>query len=53
MRTNFLEYYKLILDKVSFDKQLFQKEYSKALTRLPARDKRDLTSWVRSKGLLM
>jgi hypothetical protein len=32
MRTTFLDYYKIILDKVSFDHRLFTKEYQKAVT---------------------
>jgi hypothetical protein len=52
MKKSFLDYYKLILDKVSFDKDLLKKEYSKAMTRLPERDKRHLDEWVRSRGLL-
>jgi hypothetical protein len=52
MKTSFLDYYKLILDKVSFDKNLLRKEYSKAMSRLPERDKRHLDHWLRSKGLL-
>jgi hypothetical protein len=52
MKTSFLDYYKLILDKVSFDKNLLRKEYSKAMTRLPERDRRHLDHWLRSKGLL-
>ena len=50
MKRSFLDYYKLILDKVAFDKDLLRKEYSKAMTRLPERDKRHLDEWVRSKG---
>jgi hypothetical protein len=52
MKTSFLDYYKVILDKVSFDKHLVRKEYSKAMTRLPARDRRHLDHWVRSRGLI-
>jgi hypothetical protein len=52
MKTSFLDYYKVILDKVSFDKELLRKEYSKAMTRLPARDKRHLDNWAKSRGLI-
>jgi hypothetical protein len=30
MKTSFLDYYKMILEKVSFDKKLMNKEYKKA-----------------------
>jgi hypothetical protein len=36
MKTTYLDYYKIILDKVSFDSNLFSKEYHKALRTLPS-----------------
>lgn len=52
MQNTFLDYYKMILDKVSFDPQLFLKEYRKALGLLSAHEVNDLHSWLDSKGLL-
>jgi len=52
MKNTFLDYYKIVLDKVSFDHQLFMKEYRKALGLLSAREVNDLHSWLDSKGLL-
>lgn len=51
MKTSFLDYYKVILDKVSFNKDLLKKEYSKAMMKLPERDKRHLDLWMRNRGL--
>jgi len=52
MKNTFLDYYKIVLDKVSFDHQLFMKEYRKALGLLSAREVNDLHSWLDSRGLL-
>jgi hypothetical protein len=51
MRTknSFLEYYKSILEKVSFDYQLFSKEYRKASNVLSPEETAALNSWIRSK----
>jgi hypothetical protein len=51
MTNSFLDYYKMILDKVSFDSNLFAKEYQKATRNLHTHEIRDLNSWLRSKGL--
>jgi hypothetical protein len=51
MKTTFLEYYKTVLDKVSFDHQLFAKEYRKALNNLPPNEIDDLNGWLTFKGL--
>lgn len=40
-----LNYYKTILRKVSFDRQLFHKEYSKALNELSNADGIRLKKW--------
>lgn len=45
MIMNQLEFYKTVLQKVSFDKSLFRKEYVKALSDLPASDKLKLMWW--------
>lgn len=50
MKTTFLDYYKTVLDKVSFDHQLFAKEYRKAIERLDSREVKDLNGWLQSKG---
>jgi hypothetical protein len=42
---NQLEFYKTVLQKVSFDKSLFRKEYIKALSDLSASDKLKLMWW--------
>ena len=42
---NQLEFYKTVLQKVSFDKTLFRKEYVKALSDLSASDKLKLIWW--------
>ncbi len=44
-----LEYSKLILEKVSFDKRLFRKEYKKfcRMLRTSAEDLAELRKWVR------
>jgi hypothetical protein len=41
----------MVLDKVSFDHQLFTKEYRKATTMLQSNEIDDLNAWIRSKGL--
>ena len=45
MMMNQLEFYKTVLQKVSFDKTLFRKEYVKALSDLSASDKLKLMWW--------
>lgn len=47
----FLDYYKMILDKVSFDPKLFTKEYQKATRNLHSDEIGNLDSWLKSKGL--
>lgn len=42
---NQLEYWQTILQKVSFNKKLFKKEYIKALSDLPPSDKLKLMYW--------
>ena len=50
MRTSFLDYYKLILDKVSFDQDLFRKEYQKAKKGLMDHERDELNQWVLDRG---
>jgi hypothetical protein len=44
-----LEYCKFILEKVSFDPLLFQKELRKSLKVLVEAEARELLSWVKSR----
>jgi hypothetical protein len=46
----FLDYYKTILDKVSFDPVLLNKEYQKAKRNLQTNKIGDLNSWLQAKG---
>jgi hypothetical protein len=50
MNKTFLEYYKEILDKVSFDSKLLSKEYQKALNLLEKDEEYLLRQWIREKG---
>ena len=50
MKNSFFEYYKMILEKVSFDKELFNKEYTKALNTIGADQVDEFRQWVSSKG---
>jgi hypothetical protein len=43
-----LEYSKVILSKISFDKKLFKKEYKKAFRHLDNNERAALKNWVRS-----
>lgn len=47
-----LEYVKMILEKVSFDKTLFIKEYRKSLGWLKQHEIADLKNWIRGRRLL-
>lgn len=40
-----LEFYKTVLEKVSFDHELFTKEYGKAIEELPVVDRFLLEQW--------
>tara|TARA_B100001939_G_scaffold295863_1_gene269531 strand:+ start:185 stop:382 length:198 start_codon:yes stop_codon:yes gene_type:complete len=42
-----LEFYKTILEKVSFDAALFEKEFHKAISDLPYNDSIELKRWRR------
>jgi hypothetical protein len=46
----FLDYYKTILDKVSFDPVLLNKEYQKAKRNLQTNEIGDLNCWLKTKG---
>lgn len=43
-----LEYCKLILEKVSFDKRLFEKELRKSFQYLLPNEAKELISWVKA-----
>jgi hypothetical protein len=45
MATSMLEYTKLILEKVSFDRRLFEKELKKAIRYLIEPELRELERW--------
>lgn len=43
-----LEYAKMILKKVSFDKQIFKREYKKFISRLSDKESKKLIEWQQS-----
>jgi len=47
----FLEYYKIILEKVKFDTKLLVKEYKKALDALKEQEIIELHLWLDARGL--
>lgn len=52
MKTKLLDYYKMILHKVSFDANLFLKEYRKAIKSLENNDEvLQLKNWLKETGL--
>lgn len=51
MKNSFLDYYKVILDKVSFDNDLLVKEYRKAMRLLREDEIGELHRWLDQKGL--
>ena len=51
MKKTFLEYYKMILSKVSFDLNLLSKEYKKAVEFLNTAELLDLNSWLEGRGI--
>lgn len=52
IKNSFLEYYKMILSKVSFDTTLLQREYLKAVETLQAAEVEILNLWMRKQGLI-
>lgn len=50
MKTTMLAYSKLILEKVSFSKELFEREYKKALRNLSAGEAHHLQEWLSGEG---
>ena len=51
MKKSFLDYYKEILQKVSFDQELFKKELNKALNSIDKEDIQKLREWIIDRGL--
>lgn len=47
-KLSMLEYSKIILSKISFDRRLFRKEYKKAFRYLDVDERIALKQWVRS-----
>jgi hypothetical protein len=45
-KLSMLEYSKIILSKISFDKKLFRKEYRKAFKYLNSNERAALRNWV-------
>jgi hypothetical protein len=52
-KCSMLEYSKLILSKMTFDKRLFKKEFRKAFRYLNREERRLLIIWVRSESELI
>ncbi len=48
MKRTSLEYYKFILERVSFDALLFEKEFRKAIANLLENEVRELKEWVKA-----
>lgn len=48
-KKSMLEYAKLILTKMTFDKKLFRKEFRKAFRYLKSDERARLLNWVRSR----
>jgi hypothetical protein len=51
-KCSMLEYSKLILSKMTFDKKLFKKEFKKAFRYLNREERRQLIIWIRSESEL-
>lgn len=51
MNNSFLNYYKLVLERVSFSEHLLIKEYNKAAKVLDVAELRDLDEWMTSNRL--
>lgn len=47
-KLSMLEYSKVILSKISFDRKLFRKEYKKAFRYLDSTERNALRQWVRA-----
>ena len=49
-KNSMLGYCKLILEKMSFSKKLFRKEYRKSLSYLNSEEQNELKRWLRGNG---
>ncbi len=47
-KNSYLDYYKTVLQKVSFDRNLFYKEYRKAINSLSEEEAASLEDWLKS-----
>lgn len=52
MTNPFYDYSKMILEKVSFDRLLFRREYRKALNFLSLDERKSLKLWLRQKNAI-
>jgi len=52
-KCSMLDYSKLILSKMTFDKKLFKKELKKAFRYLNRDERMQLITWIRSKSELL
>jgi hypothetical protein len=48
VKKSMLEYSKMVLSKMSFDGELVEKEYSKAIKHLSDEEGKELRAWARS-----
>lgn len=46
-KTSMLEYFKILLSKIQFDRGLLEKEYRKSLQFLEATERKELERWLR------
>ncbi len=51
MKTSYLDFYKIVLHKVSFNSYLLSKEYKKAVRDLSEQEKKELRQWLFEVGL--
>lgn len=51
MKISYLDFYKLLLEKVSFNSYLLTKEYRKAVRNLSEKEKEELLKWLNEIGL--
>ncbi|MDG1915148.1 MAG: hypothetical protein P8I55_11240 [Crocinitomix sp.] len=49
-KKTFLNFYKLVLENMKFDKQLFWKEYQKAIRFLDESEISELNNWIYKNG---
>ena len=52
MKKSFLDYYKEILEKVSFDQHLFRKEFSKAVESVERDEIQKLMEWIEERDCI-